>query len=414
MTLIKPNKGGGGGGGDIIIEATGNAQPEHVLAPYSFSNAEGVDKVGTCTFDANTSDGTIETYTRSDGSYYSPDVRVGKACYSQGVKVDGSMDSTSTLTNCRAYTVSNNYNFELRKAPNQNYYIEKNKNLSITMKGHIIQNGEEVLPPNENDVIIGNMYLKTTEDYPDFVKGTLPLATGETVLSLDENGQYIFPSRQCFEAGAIITPDIEPGLDTSDATASADEILSGETAYVNGQKITGTMVKGVDTSDATASADDILNGETAYVNGQKITGTLEPLDTSDATAIAREICQGKTAYVDGQKITGTGLIFNTKTDVDVDNPVADYVYLLNINKNTNSYGIVIGWGEVERQNSTGLTLVRFIGCINTAGEVTQQVYKTGNGDFSLTAISADENTYRLAVSTDKVQFKKVEYYYRVF
>lgn len=67
-------------------------------------------------------------------------------------------------------------------------------------------------------------------------------------------------------------------IDLTDATLGQSDgakILSGETAYgKDGEKITGTCTYDADTSDADASASEILANKTAYVNGSKITGTM--------------------------------------------------------------------------------------------------------------------------------------------
>lgn len=137
---------------------------------------------------------------------------------------------------------------------------------------------------------------------------------------------------------------IESGTDTSDATATANDIVGGKTAYVNGEKVVGEIstlmsagaspefVNGdirmpYGSNDrilvkkdtffyasadkfGDAAAENVLKGKKFTSSaGLAVVGTLETpsggIDTSDATATAEDIAKDKTAYVNGEKVIGT-------------------------------------------------------------------------------------------------------------
>lgn len=64
-------------------------------------------------------------------------------------------------------------------------------------------------------------------------------------------------------------------LDLTNDTVAPANLLKGFTAHgPDGEPVTGSCAFDADTSDATASAAEILKGKTAYKNGQKLTGSM--------------------------------------------------------------------------------------------------------------------------------------------
>ena len=304
-----------------------------------------------------------------DATIKAEDVLEGKTGYAQGEKVTGTIKSKDTQTYTPG-TVDQTIAQGLYLSGTQtikgdaNLLAENIKaNVDIfgthgTFTGDatatdadILQgvtayaNGDKVTGTIARDV--GGTFTPTTVEQSagvehKYMEGDIKIAGDSNLVAGNiKKGVSIFGV-----AGALDSS----GIDTSDATATAGDILAGKTAYAKGSKITGNIdikegQRFTPTKDGTTLPAGYYSGETGKENAIKgdnnfvaanikkgveiwnVTGTYEgetpegltPENikagveiagvtgtfTNDATAAAGEILTGKTAYVNGNKVTGT-------------------------------------------------------------------------------------------------------------
>lgn len=168
--------------------------------------------------------------------------------------------------------------------------------------------------------------------------GTVSADLETKTITPTKSQQDISPTVGKLLSGFTVEAIPDEYITTDDATATAEHILNGDTAYVGGKKVTGTMpnngsdVQTLDTTttthtipagyhDGTGSVSITTETKSATPSKEPQTISATPgkvissvsveaipanyIDTTDANAEASHILITKSAYVNGKKVDGT-------------------------------------------------------------------------------------------------------------
>ncbi len=159
--------------------------------------------------------------------------------------------------------------------------------------------GSDECTATKANVLAGTPAItKDSGDEP--VEGTM-VNQGAKTAALNCGGSYTIPAGYHNGSGKVTANTL---ASQTSANATAAQILSPQTAFVNGNKVTGTMPnQGAKTAALNCGGSYTIPA--GFHNGSgKVTANSLASQTS-ATAVAGDIISSKTAFVNGVKITGT-------------------------------------------------------------------------------------------------------------
>lgn len=117
-------------------------------------------------------------------------------------------------------------------------------------------------------------------------------------------------------------------IDLTSDTAVASDVQSGKYFHLKtGERVQGSCTYDADTSDANASASEILYGQTAYVNGVKLTGQMPNNGGNNVTVTSKAGTTIPAGFYDG---SGKAVIDSTSASNLVENNVRQGVTILGV------------------------------------------------------------------------------------
>ena len=176
----------------------------------------------------------------------------------------------------------------------------KGPSYSLTSDEHSLINGNQIEVGISNVVDSGIGVDKSDAIY-SFDGGATWVRDTSKIYAISTNAEIQVKDK----LGNITANPIETiyACSSGDGDATANQILSGRTAWVKGQKVTGTMPnRGAVTQTLNAGGSYTI--PEGYHNGSgKITASSLSSQTQ-ANATAAQILSGRTAWVNGNKVTG--------------------------------------------------------------------------------------------------------------
>lgn len=151
--------------------------------------------------------------------------------------------------------------------------------------------------------LTGTLAIKTNTDTASNIYSTNYTSADSLTFEGEWASKY---NRTAFDPGAKFNLIVNESEIADKISLTADKIVEGNTILgVEGTAKTG----GIDTSDATATASDIVYGKTAYVNGEIVEGTIADITAEEGM---NHIGTDITEFKDGNiEVSGMFTIFRT-------------------------------------------------------------------------------------------------------